>query len=453
MEIIKNEYYTMTIDDIGDGGEGIGKINGYTMFVKDALIGDEIKVKVIKTKKNYGFGKLEEIITPSPYRTEAPCPIAEKCGGCQIQHFDYKRQLQFKEEKVKNVLERIGGLKDIKVNEVMGMEDPYYYRNKAQFPVGKDKDGNIKIGYYAARSHNIIETEKCYIGDPINEVIIQKVKEYIVENNISVYNEEKHEGLIRHILTRVGYHTKELMVCLVINERKLPKQDALIKKLETIPNIKSICVNTNLEKTNVILGKKTKTIWGQDYITDKIGDVSYKISPVSFYQINPTQTEKLYNTALEYAGLTGEETVWDIYCGIGTITLFLAQKAKKVYGVEIAEQAIRDALSNAELNEIENVEFYVGKAEEVLPSLYEEQNIKADVIVVDPPRKGCDEELLDTIVKMAPKKVVYVSCDPATLARDLKYFGENGYTVSQVQPVDMFPHTLHVETCILIEKK
>ncbi|MFP4698246.1 MAG: 23S rRNA (uracil(1939)-C(5))-methyltransferase RlmD, partial [Eubacteriales bacterium] len=446
MEIRKNEKYIIKIEDIGQNGEGIGKINGYTLFVKDALIGDEIKVKIIKTKKNYGFGKLIEIIKPSPNRIIPKCSIANKCGGCQIQHLNYKEQLRFKENKVKNTLERIGGFSNININPIIGMEKPFYYRNKTQVPVGQDKEGNIKIGYYATRSHNIIETEQCYIGDPINEQIINVIKEFMIENNITGYNEQKHKGLIRHILIRSGYITKDVMVCIIINGNKLPHSEKLITKLIEVPNIKSICLNINKEKTNVILGNQLIILWGKPYIEDYIGQVRYQISPLSFYQVNPMQTEKLYQKALEYAGLTGNEIVWDIYCGIGTISLFLAKKAKKVYGVEIVEAAIKDAETNAEINNINNVEFYTGKAEEILPRKYNAEDIKADVIVVDPPRKGCDEELLNTIIKMQSHKVVYVSCDPATLARDLKYLVKRGYELMEVQAVDMFPHTVHVET-------
>jgi 23S rRNA (uracil1939-C5)-methyltransferase len=447
LPVTKNEYYTMTIDDIGINGEGIGKINGYTLFVEGALPEEVVEVKVIKAKKNFGYGKLVNIIEPSKNRTEPICSIANRCGGCQLQHLSYEAQLEYKRKKVQDVIERIGGI-NIEVNKAIGMETPYYYRNKVQFPVGKSKDNDIKIGFYAMRSHNIITTDKCYIQDSVNEEIITKVKEYIIENNIQPYNEESHRGLIRHIITRISYYTKEIMVGIVINGKKLPNQEDLVSKLTTIPNMKSIYTNVNKEKTNVILGKKVETIWGAPYITDYIGDVKYNISPLSFYQVNPVQTEKLYNKALEYANLNGQETVWDAYCGIGTISLFLAKQAKKVYGVEIVPEAIEDAKANAALNDINNAQFFAGKAEEIIPQKYKE-GIKADVIVVDPPRKGCDKELLDTIIDMQPDRVVYVSCDPATLARDLKILGEGGYEVREVQPVDMFPETVHVE-CVTV---
>ncbi|MCT4544878.1 MAG: 23S rRNA (uracil(1939)-C(5))-methyltransferase RlmD [Vallitalea sp.] len=451
LTVTKNEYYTMTIDDIGINGEGIGKINGYTLFVEGALPEEVVEVKVIKAKKNFGYGKLVNIIEPSKNRTEPICSIANRCGGCQLQHLSYEAQLEYKRKKVQDVIERIGGI-NIEVNKAIGMETPYYYRNKVQFPVGKSKDNDIKIGFYAMRSHNIITTDKCYIQDSVNEEIIKKVKEYIIENNLQPYNEENHRGLIRHIITRISYYTKEIMVGIVINGKKLPNQEDLVSKLTTIPNMKSIYTNVNKEKTNVILGKKVETIWGAPYITDYIGDVKYNISPLSFYQVNPVQTEKLYNKALEYANLNGQETVWDAYCGIGTISLFLAKQAKKVYGVEIVPEAIEDAKANAALNDINNAQFFAGKAEEIIPQKYKE-GIKADVIVVDPPRKGCDKELLDTIIDMQPDRVVYVSCDPATLARDLKILGEGGYEVKEAQPVDMFPETVHVETVVLMTRE
>ena len=448
----KNNDYSITIEDMTDNGEGIGKVNGYTLFVKDTVIGDIIKVKVIKAKKTYGYGKLLEIIEPSSYRVEPICPIANKCGGCQIQALDYKEQLRFKENKIKSALERIGGIKDYTFYPILGMDNPYYYRNKSQFPVGKNKEGKIQIGFYAHRTHSIIETEKCYIGNEVNEIIIKKVKEFMIENNIEPYDEIEHKGIVKHILTRVGYHTKEIMICLVINSKKLPNQEKLIDALVDIPNMASICIKINKKKKNVILGKKVDCIWGKPYITDYIGEVKYQISPLSFYQVNPVQTEKLYNKVLEFANLQGDETVWDLYCGIGTISLFLAKKAKKVCGVEIVEEAIEDARINASINNIDNVDFFVGKAEEIFPRKYKQEGIQADVIVLDPPRKGCEKELLDAIVMMKPERIVYVSCDPATLARDLKYLVGEGYAVELVQGVDMFGHTGHVETVVVIER-
>ena len=512
----KNQEYIVKIEDMSLEGEGVGKVDGYALFVKDTVIGDEVRIKVIKTKKTYGYARLIEVISPSPYRRQARCPIARKCGGCNLQELDYDEQLKFKRGIIQNNIRRIGGLTDVEVQPVIGMNEPYFYRNKSQFPVGEDKDGNIKIGFYAGHTHSIIETDTCYIGAPVNEPIVGAVREFMEENKIKPYNEIKHTGIIRHILIRCGYTTGEIMVCLVINQSKLPHADKLAEKLlrldfsgvmgngqiwkkeqsvygetadcgqsmddvervtsgEQIANadnsgnmhghkhenswhIKSIMLNVNTKNTNVILGDECKTLWGTPYIEDYIGDIKYRISPLSFYQVNPVQTRKLYQTALDYAELTGNETVWDLYCGIGTISLFLAKQAKKVYGVEIVPQAIEDARENARLNNIENAEFFAGKAEEVLPDFYAKESerlghkLTADVIVVDPPRKGCDEALLATMVQMEPEKIVYVSCDSATLARDLKYICGNGYEVQRCVGCDMFPQTGHVETVVLLSQ-
>lgn len=448
----KNEYYKMIVDNLGSNGEGIGKIAGYTIFVEGALPEEEIEVKIIKTKKNYGFGKLVKILKPSSERIEPVCEIFNKCGGCDIQHLSYERQLEYKKQKVEDALSRIGEIVDVKVENTIGMDNPYNYRNKVQLPVGGTK-GIIDIGFYAKRSHRIIETTSCHLQDKENEEIINIIKAYMMENNVRPYDEKNHKGLIRHIVTRKSNKDGSINITIVINGNKLPNQDLLINRLSSLDNIKGICLNINKEKTNVIFGQEIKTIWGQDYIIDSISDIEYKITPKSFYQVNPKQTKILYEKALEYADLDGDEIVWDAYCGIGTITLFLAKKAKKVYGVEIVEEAINDAIENARLNDINNVEFFIGKAEEIITKKYKEENIIADVIVVDPPRKGCDEALLNTIIKMEPKKLVYVSCDPATLARDLKILVTNGYKVMKVQPVDMFPQTVHVETVCLLERK
>ncbi len=452
MDLKKNDIVKVTIEDIGSEGEGIGKVDGFPLFIKDATIGDVIEAKVIKVKKSYGYARVENILTPSKDRVELKCPVARQCGGCSIQHLSYEKQLEYKQNKVKNCLERIGGFLGIeeKMEPILGMEEPWYYRNKAQFPVGLGKDGSIITGFYAGRTHSIIDNTHCYIQAKINEEILEIIKEFLMENKIEPYNEETHTGLVRHILTRVGFATGEIMVCIILNGTKLPNAEQLIERLKEIDGMTSISINVNQEKTNKILGKKVKTLWGKDTITDYIGDVKYQISPLSFYQVNPIQTKVLYGKALEYADLKGEETVWDLYCGIGTISLFLAQKAKKVYGVEIIPEAIEDARKNAQLNHMDNVEFFVGKAEDVLPEQYEKNKVYADVIVVDPPRKGCDETLLNTMITMAPKRIVYVSCDPATLARDLKILCENGYEIEKVQAVDQFPHTGHVESVVLL---
>lgn len=455
MELKKNDILTVTIQDLGSEGEGIAKVEGYPIFIKDAVPNDVVKIKIIKAKKTYGYGRVEEIIEPSKDRVEPKCPVARQCGGCSLQHYSYEKQLEYKQNKVKNCLERIGGLVGIeeKMEPILGMEEPWYYRNKAQFPVGKNKDGKIVTGFYAGRTHSIIDNTHCYIQDKINETILEMIKEFLQEYQIAPYEEESHQGLVRHILTRVGFVTGEIMVCLVLNGEVLPNADKLIERLIKIDGMKSISINSNKEKTNKILGNKVITLWGSDTITDYIGDVKYQISPLSFYQVNPIQTKVLYKKALEYAQLKGEETVWDLYCGIGTISLFLAQKAKQVYGVEIIPEAIEDARKNAKLNGMDNVEFFVGKAEDVLPEQYEKNKVYADVIVVDPPRKGCDETLLNTMVTMQPKRIVYVSCDPATLARDLKILCASGYEVEKVQVVDQFGHTAHVETVVLMARK
>ena len=452
MEFKKNDVLTVKIEDMGTEGEGIGKIEGYTLFIKDAIIGDVVEAKLMKLKKNYAYARLMKLITPSPYRAEPKCPVYRQCGGCQIQPLSYEQQLKFKQKKVENNLERIGGFSNIPMEPIIGMKEPYYYRNKAQFPVGTDKNGAVITGFYAGRTHDIIPNTKCYLGVAENEKILQSVLNFMEKYHIPAYNEETGKGLIRHVLIRKGFSSGELMVCLVINGRKLPHSEALIKELTALEGMTSITLNVNEKKTNVILGAEVLPLWGQTYIQDKIGDIIYHISPLSFYQVNPVQTKRLYETALEYAGLHGDETVWDLYCGIGTISLFLAQKAKQVYGVEIIPQAIEDARVNAKLNGMDNVQFYVGKAEEVLPELYEKEGIYADVIVVDPPRKGCDEKCLDTIVKMQPKRVVYVSCDSATLARDLRYLCDRGYQVERVRGCDMFPQTGHVESVCLLSK-
>ena len=453
----KNDIVIVTIEDIGVNGEGIGKVDGYTLFIKDAVIGDVVEAKLIKAKKQYGYARLMKITKPSIHRVEAACPVARQCGGCQIQEMAYERQLEFKAQKVRNNLERIGGipaeLLDDVTEPICGMDKPLRYRNKAQFPIGTDKDGNIITGFYAGRTHQIIPNMECALGVEVNREILEAVIAFMKEYKVSAYDEESHKGLVRHVLIRYGFTTGEIMVCLVVNGAGIPHGEVLCERLSNITGMTSVTYSMNREKTNVIMGQQVKLLWGQEYITDYIGNVKYQISPLSFYQVNPVQTEKLYGLALEYAGLTGEETVWDLYCGIGTISLFLAQKARKVYGVEIVPRAIEDARKNTEINDIGNAEFYVGKAEEVLPDKYKKDGIYADVIVVDPPRKGCEEAVLDTMVKMQPKRIVYVSCDSATLARDVKYLRENGYELEKVRGVDMFPMTVHVETVALLTRK
>ena len=460
----KNDIVTVEITDIGVSGEGIGHVDGYTLFIKDAVIGDVVEAKVMKAKKNYGYARLMKVITPSEYRVEPKCAFARRCGGCQIQEMSYDRQLVFKDQKIRGNLERIGGFTKDQIDTVMqpvvGMEHPFGYRNKAQFPFGTDKEGNPITGFYAGRTHDIIANTDCALGVEQNKEILEIILQYMRENKIKSYDEKTGKGLIRHVLIRYGFKTKEIMVCLVVNGKKLPKAERLIEKLIQIEGMTSVTISPNTRRDNVIMGDSYEILWGQGYITDYIGNVKYQISPLSFYQVNPVQTEKLYGLALEYADPKGDETVWDLYCGIGTISLFLAQKAKQVYGVEIVPQAIDDAKENAKINAIDNAEFFVGKAEEVLPEYYAEyerehngETARADVIVVDPPRKGCDETLLETIVKMQPEKVVYVSCDSATLARDLKYLCANGYEIKMCRGVDQFPQSVHVETVVLLSHK
>lgn len=478
----KNDIIELKIEDMGIDGEGIGKYEGMTFFVKDAIIGDEIRARITKLKKNYGYARVEEIVKASPYRTEPKCELHRRCGGCQIQAMDYAKQLEFKENKVKNNLIRLGGFSEEFVDDVMepivGMEQPYRYRNKAQFPVGKDRDGNLIAGFYASRTHSIIPVKDCMLGVEENKEILDAVLSYMKECKVEPYDEENGKGLVRHVLIRYGFTTREIMVCLIINGKKLPAQEVLLEKLQKIEGMTSISINRNEKKTNVILGDVTETIWGQPYITDYIHlrdckdftrtgkAISYHISPQSFYQVNPEQTEKLYSLALEYAGLTGKESVWDLYCGIGTISLFLAGEAGHVYGVEIVPQAIEDAKDNVKRNGFTNTAFFVGKAEEVLPEFYEKNNglkeqqeckegadmLHPDVIVVDPPRKGCDEKCLETMLLMQPERIVYVSCDSATLARDLKMFSEGGYEVKRVRAVDQFAHTGHVECVVALHR-
>ena len=473
----KNDMITVSITDMGMDGEGIGKVEGFTFFIKDAVVGDVVEAKVMKVKKGYAYARLMNIVTPSSFRVEPRCQFHKQCGGCQIQALDYKEQLALKQKKVTDHLTRIGGFDkefiDSVMEPVVGMNSPWRYRNKAQFPIGQDKNGNLITGFYAGHTHDIISNTDCMLGAEENKQILEAVLDYMKACRVSAYNEEQHKGLVRHVLIRKGFTTGDMMVCLIVNGKKLPGEDVLVDKLSGLPGMKSISINTNMEKTNVIMGKEVRVLWGEPTITDVIhrrtmeeinsgefakndNGVIFSISPLSFYQVNPVQTEKLYSLALEYADLTGKETVWDLYCGIGTISLFMAQKAKKVYGVEIIPQAIEDAKENAKRNGITNAEFFVGKAEEVLPEFYanskDDDMLHPDVICVDPPRKGCDTACLETMIKMAPSRIVYVSCDSATMARDVKYLCENGYELKRVRPVDQFGHTVHVETVCLLSK-
>lgn len=468
----KNELLTVTITDIGNDGEGIGKCDGYTLFVKDAVVGDVVRARITKPKKNYAYARVEEIITSSPFRVTPPCPIYRQCGGCQLQPLSYEQQLLYKERKVRGNLRRIGGFDEELLEKVMepivGMDEPYRYRNKAQYPFGKTREKEPVTGFYAGRTHTIIPGTDCLLGIVKNRDILEAVLAYMKECRVEAYDEKTGEGMIRHVLIREGFATGELMVCVVINGRELPFAEKLIGRLKAIENMTSVSYCANMENTNVIMGTEVVRLWGAPVITDSIRiyredlrepdgrDVMFRISPLSFYQVNPRQTEKLYSLALAYAGLTGKETVWDLYCGIGTISLFLAGDAKQVYGVEVVPQAIEDAKENARRNGIENAAFFVGKAEEVLPRFYESGQSDMrhpDVIVVDPPRKGCDEACLRTMLAMQPARIVYVSCDSATLARDLRILTDGGYELKRVRPVDMFPQTVHVESVVMLYKK
>ena len=473
MDYEKNQILTVEITDMTSEGEGVGKKDGFPFFIKDTVIGDKAEIRVTRVKKNYAYGRLEKVLTPSPFRIDPKCAFHKQCGGCQIQSMSYEKQLEFKDARVRNNLIRIGGFAPEKIDNIMepilGMEEPFYYRNKAQYPVGQNKEGEPVTGFYAGRTHSIVANTECHLGVKENKEILEIILAYMRENRVPAYDESTGKGLIRHVLIRKGFFSGEIMVCLVVNlkgaQRKLPAQQKLLDKLLTIPNMTSVSLNINTERTNVILGQEIRLIWGKATIKDTIHvcdadnnfertgrGITYAISPVSFYQVNPVQTEKLYSLALSFAELTGQETVWDLYCGIGTISLFLAEKAKKVYGVEVIPQAVENARENAVSNGIFNAEFFVGKAEEVLPEKYKKDGIFADVIVVDPPRKGCDTACLDTILKMTPQRVVYVSCDSATLARDLKVLCGGGYEVERVRAVDMFPMTVGVETCVLLSK-
>lgn len=483
----KGDILTIDITDMGIGGEGIGKMDGYTLFVKDAVIGDKVKVSIMKAKKNYAYAHLDEVLIPSADRITPPCPKAKACGGCSLQALAYPAQLKHKQDKVRNDLIRIGGFDadyiDGILKDIVGMDNPIRYRGKAQFPVGRDRDGNVITGFYASHSHNIIPIDDCIIGAAEYAGIMQIIKDHMKRFDIAPYDEASCTGLIRHVLIRKGYATGQIMVCLILNRGKasdkagakpmyLTGQDELIGKLTRITGMTSVSVNLNTDRTNVIIGDVTVTIWGEDKISDVItpddsDGITYAISPKSFYQVNPVQTDKLYSLALKYAHLTGKEIVWDLYCGIGTISLFLSGKAGHVYGVEIIPEAVKDAKANAVSNGIANATFYTGKAEDI--KLSDDRNVskdhgelsedaeivlpRPDVIVIDPPRKGCDEVLIDTILKAKPLRIVYVSCDPATLSRDLKLLTAGGYKLDEVTPVDMFPHSIHCECAVALHRE
>ncbi|PCL91873.1 23S rRNA (uracil(1939)-C(5))-methyltransferase RlmD [Paenibacillus lautus] len=499
LPVAKNDEVVIDIIGMNHDGEGVGRADGYTLFVQGALPGEKARVKVLKTKKQYGYAKLLELVEQSPNRIAAPCPIYDQCGGCQLQHMNYAGQLEWKRQLVVDNLERIGKLRVVReaagagethvddersggtdgggdienfetnganpavsgvdsdqegilVRPTLGMSEPWRYRNKSQVPIGVT-EGGLVGGFYARGSHRIVDMETCLIQHEQNDEVVSRVKAIGRKLGITAYNEETGQGLLRHVVVKIGFATREMMIVFVTNGERIPRVNEWISAIrEELPAVVSICQNVNTRKTNVIFGDVTRVLWGREVIHDYIGDVKFAISARSFYQVNPAQTEVLYGKTVEYAGLTGEETVIDAYCGIGTISLFLAQHAKKVYGVEIVKEAIEDARANAELNDMKHVEFEVGASEDVIPR-WKEQGIEADVIVVDPPRKGCDPRLLETILEMKPERVVYVSCNPSTLARDLRVLEDGGYRTVEVTPVDMFPHTVHVESVAVLVYK
>lgn len=448
----KNDLVEVIIEDMGSDGEGVSHVDGYTLFVKDTAVGDQIVAKVVKTLKNYGYARCEKIIKKSPHRIEPFCPVSKTCGGCKLCHISYEEELRFKEEKVLNCITRIANisLENVTVERIIGSPQLEHYRNKAQFPVGL-MNNEVVTGFFAEHSHNIIPVDNCITQAAENTTVVRVIRDFIKEYKISIYNNGS--GLVRHIVTRKGFVSKEFGICIVINGEELPHSKILVNRLREIflnseIVLKYVCLSINKKMTNVIMGDSIKTIYGYPYITDKIGSLNFKISPLSFFQVNPYQIYKLYDTVREFAELSGNEIVWDLYCGIGTISLFLANSSKEVYGVEIVKRAVKDAIENAKLNKIDNVFFIEGKAEEVSKNLK-----RPDVIVVDPPRKGCDEKLIETLLSNSPSKIVYVSCDPATMSRDLKRICHGGqYELKKLVAIDQFCRSTHVETVVLMSK-
>ena len=487
MEYKKNDRVTVTIEDMGSDGEGIGKVDGFTLFIKDAVIGDQVEAKIIKSKKHYAYARLEKVLQPSPFRVEPKCAYHRQCGGCQLQALSYSEQLHFKEQKIRNNLIRIGGFDaeyiDERMQPIVGMKEPFHYRNKAQYPIGTDRDGNVITGFYAGRTHTIIANTDCALGASENQQILETILSYMRKNKVTAYDEVTGKGLVRHVLIRKGFTSGQLMVCLVINKKMtkmsystagvqkntnefLPNQGELLATLAEIQGMTSVSVSINTEKTNVIMGTEIHNLWGESTIEDTIhvrdmqkenypytGDaLTFKISPLSFYQVNPVQTEILYKTAIEYAGLGRKETVIDAYCGIGTIGLVAAKRAKNVIGVELNPDAVRDARINAKENKITNARFYQGDAGEFMENMAENGE-HADVVFMDPPRTGSDKKFMSSVIKLNPSRIVYISCGPETLARDLEYLTKHGYDVRKIQPVDMFSFTDHCENICLLTKK
>lgn len=449
----KNETYKTVITGMTTEGSGVGRIDGTAVFITNTAVGDVIEAKIIKTSKNYAIGRVENILEPSPDRIEPDCKYFKQCGGCTYRHISYDAECKIKKQRVEDAVKRIGGFENLKINELVAGPSRNSYRNKAQLPVGKDNNGNLVMGFYAYHSHRIVDSTNCNLQPPVFSEIGEIVRRWAVENNIEPYNEATHKGLLRHLYLRYGESTGEIMVCLVINGNSINNTDSLIKQLKTISGFKSLQLNINKEKTNVILGKKCITLYGSDFITDILCGLRFNISPLSFYQVNRTQAERLYQTAQNYARLSKDDVLLDLYCGTGTIGLSMAHKVKKLVGVEIIPQAIENAKHNARLNNITNAEFICADAAKAAQQL-EKSGLMPTVIIVDPPRKGCDKELIETISHISPKRVVYVSCDSATMARDIKIFNTLGYTPQEVTPVDMFPGTSHVEcVCLMIKEK
>ncbi|WP_350343267.1 23S rRNA (uracil(1939)-C(5))-methyltransferase RlmD [Proteinivorax tanatarense] len=449
-KLLTGKKYTATIEDITHKGEGVGKIDGFTVFVPQGLPEDKVEIEIISIKKNYGRGLIQKIINPSPHRIKPNCPTYEKCGGCNLQHTDYSYQLKLKQKLVKDALERIGGFQSVTVHQTLTAGDKKY-RNKVQSPVGI-VDGKTVAGFYKPKSHEIVPLENCHIQHPKSNEVLDSISRKLHELNIPTYNEKTGKGIVRHIVTKVGFNTDELMVIIVVTKEDFHRKKELVDSIKRLKVVDTLVFNINSKKTNVVMGRKNITMFGNGHITEKVTGIQYKISPLSFFQVNPKGMEILYGKTLEYANLTGKEKVLDAYCGIGSISLFLAQQAKEVLGVEIVPQAIEDAKENAKINGIKNAHFKVGKAEEVIVD-EAKKGEKYDVVVVDPPRKGCDEKLLEAIQKISPQRIVYVSCNPSTLARDLKHLCQEGkYEIKQVQPVDMFPHSGHVECVCLLNK-
>ena len=452
MNLQKNQEYIVDIIDNGFEGEGIAKIDGFTIFIPGAIKGEKVRILIVKVLSSHAFGKLLEILDASKYRQEADCSTYKRCGGCNLRHIKYEETLKMKQNAVQSLVNKT--LKNkLQVQETIGMDNPYHYRNKAQYPVGMDKNGEPVIGVFANRTHEVIPIENCLIQNPKSEEIAKFILNFIKKEHISIYNEETRKGLFRHIVIKVGIKTGKIMCILVINGKTIPKEEILIKNLvENFPQIKTIVKNINTKNTNVILGQDNINVYGDGHIEDILGEYKFKISPLSFYQVNPIQAEKLYELGVKMAEISKEDTVFDLYCGIGTISIFMAKYAKKVYGVEIVEDAIKDAKENAKLNNATNTEFFAGDTEIVLDELINQKKVIPDIVMFDPPRKGLAKNSINNILNIRPKKIVYISCNPATLVRDLAEF-ESLYEVKSIVPVDMFPFTSHVEVCALLELK